>query len=406
MSAQDNVVIVGAGHAGFQLASSLRQIGFAGSVRLINGEPHLPYQRPPLTKAYLLGDGQTSALNFRDASFFRDRRIELVPDSAVAIDRKNRSLRLSSGVRIPYANLVLALGAQNRQLRVADACPGVVCIRQLGEAEYVRRRLLSARRAVVVGGGFIGLEFACAARVRGLEVDVVEVAPRVMERAVRPVVSRHFEDRHAQAGIRFHCGAALKEITRTNDSIEGVVLTDGRVIPADLIVVGIGVIPNVQLAVDAALEVGDGIVVDSHLRSSDPSISAIGDCACFCSRYAPAPTRIESVQNATDQARCVAARLHGSPRPYDSVPWFWSDQGSAKLQIAGITHASDAEVLRGTPTSGSFSVFCYREGRLIGIESVNRPADHMLGRKMLAMGRTIDPEAAADVGLDLKRLAL
>ncbi|MDF3809831.1 MULTISPECIES: FAD-dependent oxidoreductase [Rhodopseudomonas] len=400
----ETVLIVGAGHAGFQVAVSLRQAKFAGRICLINDEKHLPYQRPPLSKAYLKGEGAANSLMFRPESFFTDQNIELISDRAAAIDRKAHKVLLQSGASLDYGHLVLATGARNRLLDVPNATlDDVLYLRTLDESELVRQRMAQRKHVVVVGAGFIGLEFAATARANGLEVDVVELAPRVMSRAVTPEISSYFHDRHTAAGIRIHYGVRATEIEAENGRVTGLSLSDGRVLPADLIVVGVGVIPNVELAAAADLPVASGVIVDEHLLTADPAISAIGDCALFASERFGEAMRLESVQNATDQARCVAARLTGEAKNYDGYPWFWSDQGDDKLQIAGLTAGFDQVVVRGSVAERSFSAFCYKAGKLIGIESVNRAADHVFGRKMLPTGRSIAPEQASDLAFDLKK---
>jgi 3-phenylpropionate/trans-cinnamate dioxygenase ferredoxin reductase subunit len=236
-----------------------------------------------------------------------------------------------------------------------------------------------------------------------MEVDVLELAPRVMARAVTAEISDFFQARHGSAGIRVHLGVQATSIEGEGGKVTGVSLSDGRHIPADLVVVGVGVLPNVELAADAGLPAASGIIVDEHLLTSDPNISAIGDCALYASTRFGGSLRLESVQNATDHAKCVAARLTGDAKPYDGSPWFWSDQGSDKLQIAGLTTGYDHVALRGSPEEGAFSAFCYREGQLVGIESVNRAGDHMFGRRLLAANGSITPEQARDLGFDLKR---
>jgi 3-phenylpropionate/trans-cinnamate dioxygenase ferredoxin reductase subunit len=403
----DAVLIVGAGHAGFQLGVSLRQGGYAGPIALVNGEPHLPYQRPPLSKAFLKGGGDPNTLMFRPDKFFADQSIELIADRAVAIDREARTLLLGSGETRSYGHLVLATGARNRLLDVPNASlPDVLYLRSLDESDTLRQRLAQRRQVVVIGAGFIGLEFAATARAAGLGVDVVELAPRVMSRAVTPQISAYFHDRHSAAGINLHYGVQATAIEADGDSVTGVSLSDGRTLPADLVVVGVGVLPNVELAAAADLPVAAGILVDAQLKTADPAISAIGDCALFDSIRFGERLRLESVQNATDQARCVAARLTGDARDYDGFPWFWSDQGSDKLQMAGLIAGYDEVVLRGDTgqagAAASFSAFCFKDGQLIGIESVNRAADHVFGRKLLPTGRTITPQQAADPAFDLK----
>jgi 3-phenylpropionate/trans-cinnamate dioxygenase ferredoxin reductase subunit len=400
---QGTVLIAGAGHAGFQLAASLRQHGFAERVCLINDEAHLPYQRPPLSKAYLKGEGRPDSLMFRPDKFYRDQNIELIRDRAAFIDRAARRLVLESGSFLDYGHLVLATGARNRLLDIPNAnLPDVRYLRILDESEALRQRIATARHVVVIGAGFIGLEFAATARAKGLEVDVVELGTRVMARAVTAEISDYFQERHSAAGIRIHLGVQATSIESNGTDVTGVSLSDGRHIPADLVVVGVGVLPNVEMAAEAGLPVAAGIIVDEHLLTADPNISAIGDCALFASPRFGGSLRLESVQNATDHARCVAARLTGDPKPYDGRPWFWSDQGDDKLQIAGLTTGYDRVVVRGDRAQRSFSAFCYKAGRLVGVESVNRAADHVFGRKIFGMDKSIAPEQAADPGFDLR----
>ena len=401
--AHGTVLIVGAGHAGFQLAASLRQHGYGERICLINDEAHLPYQRPPLSKAYLKGEGRPDSLMFRPDKFYRDQNIELIGDRAVSIDRAAQRLLLASGSFLEYGHLVLATGARNRLLDLPNANLGDVrYLRILDESEALRQRIHSAKHVVVIGAGFIGLEFAATARIKGLEVDVVELATRVMARAVTAEISDYFQERHVAAGIRIHLGVQATSIEGGGDEVSGVSLSDGRRIPADLVVVGVGVLPNVELAAEAGLPVASGIIVDEQLLTPDPNISAIGDCALFASPRFGGSLRLESVQNASDHARCVAARLTGDAKTYDGLPWFWSDQGDDKLQIAGLTTGYDHVVVRGDRAARSFSAFCYRARQLVGIESVNRAADHVFGRKLLGMNRSIAPERVADPGFDLK----
>lgn len=397
------VVIVGAGHAGFQLATSLRQAGFADPIHLINDEAHLPYQRPPLSKAYLKGTGGPETLMFRPQKFYADQTIDLVHDRVASVQRDQRKVLLASGKALGYGHLVFATGARNRLLDIPNAnLPAVRYLRILDDSEALRGLLGEAKRVVVIGAGFIGLEFAATARIKGLEVDVLELGARVMARAVTAEISDYFQKQHAEAGVRIHLGVQATSIEADGNKVTGVSLSDGRHIPADLVVVGVGVLPNIELAADAGLAVASGIVVDEYLLTSDPHISAIGDCALSASPRFGGTLRLESVQNATDHARCVAARLTGDVKPYDGQPWFWSDQGNDKLQIAGLTTGYDQVVLRGDPAQKAFSAFCYKEGRLVGIESVNRAGDHMFGRKLLAAGGTVDAAKAADPSFDLK----
>jgi 3-phenylpropionate/trans-cinnamate dioxygenase ferredoxin reductase component len=398
------VAIVGTGQAGFQAAASLRQDGFAGHIVLIGDEPVSPYQRPPLSKSYLAGDSGLDELWLRPDSFYAKQEIELIAGEAVtAIDRAGRRLQLASGVEVPWDNLVLATGARFRPLAVPGAeLDGVLPLRSLADADVLRERLDKASEIVVVGAGFIGLEFASVAIARGAGVHIIEVTHHPMGRVVSAPISRFFTDAHRRWGAEILLGTGVSRILGTGGRVTGVETTDGRRLEADLVLICIGVIPNAELAGEAGLAVDNGIVVDECLVTVDPGILAIGDCANFPTPFAVGRVRLESVQNAVDQGRCVAAHIGGQPAPYDKVPWFWSDQGDLKLQIAGITTGHDASVLRGNPESGHFSVFCFHAGRLIGVESVNQTADHVVARRLLAGDPGLTPQHAADESYDLR----
>lgn len=401
--AEPVVAIVGAGQGGFQAASSLRQEGFAGRVLLIGDEHVLPYQRPPLSKAYLAGESGLDEVWLRPEAFYQKQQIELVGgERVVSIDRRDRSLKLNSGREIAFDRLVLATGARNRKLPVPGAeLDGVMELRTLADADLLRERLSEAGEIVVVGAGFIGLEFASVAIAAGAAVHIVELTRQPMGRVASAPISRFFAEAHRSWGAALSLGTGVRRILGEYGRVTGVETDDGRVLPARLVLVCIGVVPNTELAANAGLAAGNGIIVNAELVSEEPAISAIGDCALYPSRFAPAPVRLESVQNAVDQARSVAAHIAGKPSPYDKVPWFWSDQRDLKFQIAGLTTGHDRAILRGQPESGQFSVFCYREGRLVGVESVNRPADHIAARRILAGEPRISPHEAADPGFDL-----
>jgi 3-phenylpropionate/trans-cinnamate dioxygenase ferredoxin reductase component len=396
--------IVGAGQAGFQVAASLHQEGFAGRVMLIGDEPVLPYQRPPLSKSYLAGQSGVDELWLRPPEFYAKQQIDLVyGDAVTSIGRRTHLLRLASGREISWDYLVLATGARYRPLPVPGAeLDGVLPLRTLADADVLRRRLHQSRKVVVVGAGFIGLEFAAVAIAHHADVDVLEITHHPMGRVVSEPVSRFFTDAHICWGAKFSLGTGVVQICGDNGRVSAVDTTDGRRLPADLVLICIGVIPNAELAGEAGLTVENGIVVDEHLATSDPAIFAIGDCASFPTPFASGRVRLESVQNAVDQGRCVAASLAGRPEPYEKAPWFWSDQGDLKLQIAGITAGHDKSVIRGDPNDRSFSVFCFRDDRLIGVESVNRTADHVMARRLLAGDPGLLPEQAADESFDLR----
>jgi len=402
------VAIVGAGLAGFQVASALREQGYQGRVVLVGEESHRPYHRPPLSKGYLLGSPDESGLAMRPEEYFVDKKIEFLPSTrAVSIDRAHRKLALDNGAVVEFEHLVLAVGARNRLLHVPGYdLNGVFLLRHLDEARGLRLRLEKARRAVVIGAGFIGLEFAATALKFGIEVTVLEVADRPMSRALTPTMARVFTREHSKAGIRFLFNTQVKRLLADEGRVASVETVEGVSIDAELVLIGIGVIPNVELAATCNLEVRNGVLVDALLSTSDPHISAVGDCACYPSKYAADEfVRLESVQNATDQARCVASRILGKATPYTAVPWFWSDQGPLKLQIAGLTAGHDQTVVRGDPAGTSCSVFCFREGRLLGVESVNRPGDHISARKLIGNNVKLTPAQAADETVELKRLA-
>ncbi|MDP4023512.1 FAD-dependent oxidoreductase [Methylobacterium sp. NEAU 140] len=405
------VVVVGAGQAGFQLAASLREGGFPGPVTLVGDEGALPYQRPPLSKAYLAGKTDAEGLALRPPAFFAEHGIAHRPEiRAVGIDRDARRLYLGDGTALPYDHLALATGSRNRPLPVPGAdLAGVRQLRGLADADALKAALTDARAVAVVGAGFIGLEFAAVAAARGVAVTVVEAADRPMARAVSPETAAFFRAAQEGMGVRFLFAAGVAEILGRDGRAVGLGLADGREIPADLVLVGIGVLPNQELAEAAGLTVGDGIRVDALLATADPAISAIGDCARFPSPFArglspDGHVRIESVQNAIDQGRCLAARLNGRPAAYGALPWFWSDQGPHKLQIAGLSAPEDARVVRGD--GSAFSVFRFRDGRLSAVESVDRAGDHMIARRLLASGPPLTPEQAGDPGFDLKGLAM
>lgn len=398
-----SVVIVGAGQAGYQVAASLRQGGFAGSIALIGDEPGVPYQRPPLSKAYLLGKIGAQTLRFRPPEFFNEQRIELVHDRVTAIDRTNRRVTLASGGSHGYDHLVLAVGAHNRTLPVPGAgLDGVFGIRTLADADALAPRVRSARNVVVAGAGFIGLEFAAVAAALGAKVHVLELGDRPMARAVSREMSAMFRETHESWGVRFDFHQGLAQIDGEDGKVRGVRTTQGLELEADLVVFGIGVLPNVQLAAEAGLDIDNGIRVDANLLTADPAISAIGDGASFPSHITDTHIRLESVQNAVDQARTVAARLLGKPAPYAALPWFWTDQGELKLQIVGLGDGHDATVVLGSPETRQMSVLCFRRNQLVAVESLNRPADHMAARKILARPALLTPAAASEPGFDLK----
>jgi 3-phenylpropionate/trans-cinnamate dioxygenase ferredoxin reductase subunit len=399
------VVIVGAGHAGVQAAASLREDGFDGAIVLLSDETALPYQRPPLSKAFLKGEMDLAGLPLRAEAFYREQRIDLrLGAKATRIDRAARKVELADGSSVPYGHLILATGARQRRLDVPGVdLDGVHALRTIADATALRERIGPGVRVVVIGAGFIGLEVAATAAKLGAETAIVEIA-RPMGRAVSPILSEFYTKAHRAFGARLFLGVGVKAI-RGTESAEAVELADGEVLPADLVLVGVGVTAEDRLAREAGLECDNGIVVDAHLQTSDPAISAIGDCAHFPHAGLGFMIRLESIQNAVDQGKCVAARIAGRPTLYDQVAWFWSDQGDLKLMIAGLAHGVDHWVVRGDVEARAFSAFGFRNGKLAVVESVNRAGDHAAAKRILGQGKTLTPEQAADPAFDIRALA-
>ncbi|MCW6510572.1 NAD(P)/FAD-dependent oxidoreductase [Lichenifustis flavocetrariae] len=400
------IVIVGTGQAGFQLGASLRQGGYREPITLIGDETHLPYGRPALSKAYLMGKTNAAALQLRPSAFYADQSLTLrVGERVAEIAPTLQRVILTSGEKLSYDHLVLATGSRNRPLPVPGAAlPGVFQLRTLADADALKAALHDVKAVAIVGAGFIGLEFAAVCAGKGIAVTVIEGANRILARSVSPLMATAVEATHRAAGVHFAFGAVVSAILERNGRAVGVAATDGSNYAADLVLVGIGVLPNQELARDAGLPVSNGIEVDETLLTVDPAISAIGDCAHHPSPHShEGRVRIESVQSAVDGARCVAARINGQPGSHVAVPWFWSDQGAYKLQIAGLAAPHDLAVLRGSPDDGAFSVFCFREGSLVGVESLNKPGDHMIARRLLEDRQAnLTPEQAADTTFDLK----
>ena len=399
-----NVVIAGGGHAGFQAAFTLRQNGYAGNLLIVDEETTSPYQRPPLSKAYMKGEITEDALAFKPEKYYVERNIERVLGRAAAINRNESHLLLESGRKLDYDHLILATGARNRTLDVpGNDLNGIFGLRTIADAKAVAARLPRTQSALVIGAGFIGLEFAVVAKAANIDVEVVELTSRIMSRAVSAPLSSLFNTALEREGINFHLGQKVTRILGRNGIATGVETDSGKRLDADLIVYGIGVIPNTEIASQAGLSCKDGVIVDRFMSTSDPDISAIGDCASFPNPSGDGHLRLESVQNATDQARCIAAKLLDKPVPYTATPWFWTEQGSLRLQIAGISAGYDQTVLLGDTDTHQYSILCFRQGKLAAVESTNRPLDHMIARRILSS--TIAPsyeDACAD-GFTLKQ---
>lgn len=400
------MVIVGAGQAGLQIAESLRAEGYDGPITLLGEEPEAPYHRPPLSKAMLSGTTDESQLTIRGPEFLARKGIALATGvPVVGIDRAARRVRLDDGRECGYDGLALATGARARPLPVPGGeLAGVLALRSVADARRIDAALIGARRVVVIGGGFIGLEVAAAARKRGVGVTVLEAADRLMARVVAPALSGFFARLHQQHGVAVELGASVVALDGREGCVANVRVADGREFPADLVVVGIGVLPNDGLAASCGLACDGGILVDGCSRSSDPAIVAAGDCTARRDEASGGLLRLESVQNAVEQAKAAAAALMGRERPFVAAPWFWSDQYDVKLQMTGLPAGHDRTVTRGSPTEGRFSLFHFRNGALIAVESVNQPQDHMAGRKLLDRRAPVTPEQAADIQFPLASL--
>ncbi|MBN9373487.1 MULTISPECIES: FAD-dependent oxidoreductase [unclassified Hydrogenophaga] len=398
------LVIVGASYAGLQLASSARELGFEEDILIVGDEPHPPYQRPPLSKGLLTGKATVDQLWLRAPEFYAQKRIGLCLGRRVAaLDLAARRLTLDDGSVLEHGWLALTTGARARALPLPGAeLDGVLPLRTLDDALRVAEAAASARSVCVIGGGFIGLEVAAALRARGAEVCVVETQPRLLARSLPERMAAFVEDAHRQRGVRVLTGRGVRGLLGANGRVAAVALADGQRIDCDLVVLGIGVWPNSELARDAGLTVDNGIVTDPLGRTSAEGVLAAGDVAAV----APAPgaprVRHESIQAATDGARAAASLLVGQPRPNTAVPWFWSDQFDLKFQMAGVARADDEAVVRGEPDSGRFSVFYLRDGAVAAAHSVNRPGEHLLSRQLIAAGARLSPQVLADPDSDLK----
>jgi len=405
-SAKADVVIVGAGQAGGEVASALRQQGFTGSVVLIGDEPYVPYRRPPLSKAFLSGDATLESLFIKAQSAYEKLNIECRFGMGVeSIERQAKRLRLYDGTTLEYGKLVLATGGRPRKLSLPGAeHPNVHYVRTIDDILRMKEQFHAGKKLVIIGGGYIGLEAASVGIKKGLDVTVIEALPRVLARVTAPEISAFYERVHKSRGVKLLTGVGVHSL-EGDALVTGVTLADGTLVPADIVIVGIGLIPNVELADMAGIEVSNGgIVVDRFTQTSDPDIYAAGDCTyhenVFFDRY----MRLESVPNAMEQGRIVAASIVGKPQPYSAVPWFWSDQYELKLQMVGLSQGYDQLVVRGNLEGESFSAFYLKDGVVISADAVNRPQEFMIAKKLVAERVKVDPDKLADETFILKSL--
>jgi 3-phenylpropionate/trans-cinnamate dioxygenase ferredoxin reductase subunit len=402
----NRVVIAGAGHAAGQVIASLRQHKFAGQVVMVGDEPHLPYQRPPLSKKFLSGDLAVERLYVKPQSFYDDPAITLQLDTPiVAIDRDKKCLQVENREDIGYDKLVIATGSRVRRLPVEGAeLKGVHYLRSIADVESIREGMDAGKKVVIIGAGYIGLEVAAVAQLAGLGVTVIEMADRVMSRVVSPEISDFYQIEHTDRGVRFRLSTGVSSLNGKK-RIKSVTTSEGEKIPADLVVIGIGIQPNTELATNAALDVDNGIVVDDHCRTSDPNIFAVGDCTSHPNAIFDRRLRLESVHNAVEQAKTAAANICGQDVTYAQVPWFWSDQYDLKLQIAGLSDGYDDVVIRGNPAERSFSCLYLRGGRLIAVDAINAPRDFVQSKQLIADRAEIEKEKLADPATPLKDMA-
>jgi 3-phenylpropionate/trans-cinnamate dioxygenase ferredoxin reductase subunit len=402
-----HVVIVGAGHAGGSAAAFLRQYGFTGPITLIGEEVIAPYQRPPLSKAWLKGEADADSLMLKPESFYPEHQIDLrLHQKAVGIDRFAKTVSLNSGAKVSYDKLILATGARARPLPAPGAdLYGVMSLRNAMDAEMLKSSLGKGKRVAVIGGGYIGLEAAASARYLGAEATVIEVMPRVLARVACETLSTFFQDYHTAQGVKFELNVAVTAFEGQNGRVTGVKLADGRVIPCDAALVGIGAIPNDELAQNAGLDCADGVIVDLNAQTSDPDIFAIGDLTRRPMPLYGREMRLESVANALEQAKQAAAVIAGRPVAPPEVTWNWSDQYDLKLQLAGMAVDADSILVRGDPANNRFAIFHLKGDVIRAVEAVNAPPEFMAGKQLIASQKPISRERLADTSISMKEVA-
>jgi 3-phenylpropionate/trans-cinnamate dioxygenase ferredoxin reductase subunit len=400
------VVIIGASHAAVQAIDTLRREGHSGPVTLVGDEPWLPYNRPPLSKKYLSAEMERERLLLRSPQFYEAAGMDVrLGVRATAIDRTDQRIRLSDGGELSYGKLLLCLGSRNRLLEVPGReLAGIHYLRTIADVDGIRADLGKARRLVIVGAGYIGLEAAASARHLGLDVTVLEMADRPMNRVVAPEMSAFYAERHAREGVRLHCRESVAAFLGDEQGRVRAVVSGEREFPADLVIVGVGILPETSLAAAAGLRVENGIWVDEQCRTSDPNIYAAGDCTWHPSVRYGRRVRLESVDNAVEQAKTAAMNICGKPARHEHVPWFWSDQYDLKLQIAGLTQGYDQTVLRGDPATGKFALYYLAQGELLAVDAINSPKDFMTGKKWIGERKHPDPARLGDLAVDLKTI--
>lgn len=405
---QYDVIIVGTGHGGAQAAIALRQQGFQGSVAMIGRDRELPYERPPLSKEYLAREKPFERLLIRPAPFWADKEIHLeLGAEVVTLDAEQRVIGLADGRRLGFGDLIWSGGGQPRQLACAGAdLAGIHAVRDKADVDLIMKQLDDgASKAVVIGGGYIGLEAAAVLRKLGCEVVLLEALERVLARVAGEELSRFFEQEHRAHGVDLRLASAVDCIQGDGERVSAVILADGSSIACDMVIVGIGILPSIGPLEDAGAEVGNGVLVNEVCRTSLPHVYAVGDCACHPNAFAGGATiRLESVQNASDQATTAAKAICGTHEPYRATPWFWSNQYDLKLQTVGLSTGHDTAVLRGSPEERSFSVIYLKDGQTVAIDCVNAVKDYVQGRKLVESDLAFDPADLADTARPLKEL--
>lgn len=402
-----HLVIVGAGQAAAQLIHSSRQHGFDGRISVVAEEPWLPYQRPPLSKKYLAGELERSRLFLRPEAWYEEQGVEFHSGRrAIELDADGQTLRLDDDSTLGWDHLALATGATPRKLDIpGSTLGGVHYLRTLNDVDALRTTLDAARRVVIIGAGYIGLEVAASCVALGREVTVLEAAPRILGRVVSDETAKFFSDFHASHGVAIHCNAAIERFAG-EQHVSGVVMNDGSIHECDCVVIGIGVLPNTALAENAGIECNNGISVDPQTRTSRANIVALGDCTSHPHPMYGTRIRLESVQNAIEQGKSAASTLFAEPRAFSDVPWFWSDQYDIKLQIAGLARDYDTTVVRGSVADRSFAVYYLNGRRLVAVDAIAAPRDFILAKKLLLAGAELDPQAIADPNANLEELAV
>ena len=405
------LIVIGAGQAGAELALQARDAGWAGRIALLGDEPGLPYQRPPLSKAYLAGTATAETLAVKAQAAYDKLGVELMPNSAVAaIDRAARRVELRDGRWLSYTKLAFTTGGRPRRLPAAasgaDAADNFHYLRTLADVDRIRNRFMGGARLVIIGGGYVGLEVAAVAVKQGLDVVVLEAAPRVLSRVTAPAVSEFYESVHRKAGVDIRTGVQVESFVLDvpRKRVTGVQCVDGTLLPCDLVIAGIGLIPNTELAQACGLSVEDGILVDAASLTSDPDIVAAGDCTRYESPLYGRSIRLESVPNALEQARCAAATLNGRERRHDSVPWFWSDQYDLKLKMVGLSQGYDRVVIRGSIEASSFCAFYLQGSRVLAVDTVNRVPEFMTSKRLVGECIEVDAQQLIDDTVPLKSL--